>query len=89
MLDTVILQHKYDRDRLLAANTVPRELLAAARSQMPGTLVKVITGPRRAGKSVFALQLLKGRDFAYVNFDDERLAGLTDFDALIDRKSVV
>ncbi|MBC7962821.1 MAG: ATP-binding protein, partial [Steroidobacteraceae bacterium] len=37
----------------------------------------------RAGKSVFALQMLQDRDFAYVNFDDERLLGLTDFDKLL------
>jgi len=37
-------------------------------------------GPRRAGKSIFAIQMLKGVDFAYVNFDDERLADTDDFD---------
>ena len=32
---------------------------------------------------VFAFQLLAGADFAYVNFDDERLSGLHDFDELM------
>lgn len=36
-------------------------------------LIKLITGPRRAGKSVFALLMLKGRNFAYLNFDDKQL----------------
>ena len=43
-------------------------------------LIKIIMGPRRAGKSIFAIQMLKGVDFAYVNFDDERLADTDDFD---------
>lgn len=38
-------------------------------------LVKVISGPRRCGKSVLIYLLLKGRDFAYLNFDDERIPG--------------
>lgn len=32
--------------------------------------IKLITGPRRAGKSTEALLMLKGRNFAYLNFDD-------------------
>lgn len=34
-------------------------------------------GVRRSGKSVLARLVLAGRDFAYVNFDDERLAWLS------------
>ncbi len=33
----------------------------------------IIMGPRRCGKSTFAFQLLKEKQFGYVNFDDERL----------------
>jgi len=40
-----------------------------------GTLIRVISGPRRAGKSFFAMhQLPDNGKFGYVNFDDERLA---------------
>jgi len=38
-------------------------------------LVKVITGIRRCGKSFFTYLYLSGKNFAYVNFDDERLIG--------------
>jgi len=34
---------------------------------MSSALIKVILGPRRAGKSVFALMLLKNQNFAYFN----------------------
>ena len=36
-------------------------------------LIKLITGPRRVGKSVFALLMLQGQNFAYLNFDDNQL----------------
>ncbi|MEM1657388.1 MAG: ATP-binding protein [Sulfolobaceae archaeon] len=36
----------------------------------------LITGPRRAGKSIFAVQLSIGKNYARVDFDDERLAGI-------------
>ena len=46
-----------------------------AQKWMSSDLIKVILGPRRAGKSVFALMLLKDQSFAYFNFDDESLPG--------------
>jgi len=55
---------------------VPRENLEDYGKLLASDQIKVITGPRRAGKSVFCLQLLQGRQFAYINFDDESLAGL-------------
>ncbi len=36
-------------------------------------LIKLITGPRRVGKSVFALLMLQGKNFAYLNFDYNQL----------------
>jgi hypothetical protein len=83
MITAALQQHKIERDRTLAAQTIPRELLKKTLPQMESSLVKVITGPRRAGKSVFAFQLLQGREFGYVNFDDERLTGVGDFDELM------
>lgn len=83
MIPDAIYQHRIERDRNLAAPTVPRELLRGARAEMSGPLIKVITGPRRAGKSVFAFQLLAGQNFAYINLDDERLVGQRDFDEIM------
>ncbi len=37
-------------------------------------LIKVITGVRRCGKSIFAHQLFQNKPYAYINFDDERLS---------------
>ena len=37
------------------------------------SLIKVVSGVRRCGKSVFINLLLQDKTFAYINFDDERL----------------
>ncbi|MCF8338550.1 MAG: ATP-binding protein [Bacteroidales bacterium] len=39
-------------------------------------LAQVITGIRRCGKSTLAHMILQENDYAYVNFDDERLSGI-------------
>lgn len=44
-------------------------------------LAQIITGVRRSGKSTLAHRVLQDKKYAYVNFDDERLAGL-DADSL-------
>ena len=40
-------------------------------------LIKAVMGIRRCGKSTISHQLLKGQRYGYVNFDDERLIGVT------------
>ncbi len=79
----IIISQKEERDYLLAQNYVPREGLPLARESLKNDLIKVIIGPRRAGKSVFALQMLKGLNFAYLNFDDERLLRIKDYDKIL------
>ncbi len=47
-------------------------------------LIKVIIGPRRAGKSFFAIHFLnKQGKFGYVNFDDEKLTEVDNYDEII------
>ena len=46
-------------------------------------LIKLITRPRRVGKSVFALLMLLGKNFAYLNFDDNLLLENWDEDLVI------
>ena len=36
-------------------------------------LIKLITGPRRVGKSTQALLMLRDKNFAYLNFDSQQL----------------
>ena len=52
--------------------------------KLKNPLIKVIIGPRRAGKSFFALHFLSQQgNFSYVNFDDERLVEIKDYDEII------
>lgn len=51
-------------------------------------IIAVIIGPRRAGKSTFAVHKLKEK-FGYVNFDDEKLVDLKDYDDLIEQVNAV
>lgn len=55
---------------------IVREDAERFKTHLASPLVKVITGPRRAGKSVLCYALLRQTRFSYVNFDDERLANL-------------
>src|SRR2546426_4283428 len=59
-----------------AGKWVPRTQERTLREALRRPLIKVIMGVRRSGKSVLARLALAGQDFAYVNFDDERLASL-------------
>lgn len=52
---------------------IAREVEEHAREILSSKLIKVITGVRRCGKSVLAYSMMKDKDFAYINFDDERL----------------
>jgi predicted AAA+ superfamily ATPase len=53
---------------------VPREQESAI--DINSRLAQIITGVRRSGKSTLAHRALSGTNYAYINFDDERLAGL-------------
>jgi len=55
---------------------VEREGLEHAEKFLQHPNILVVTGVRRCGKSVYSYLLVKGKKTGYVNFDDERLAGL-------------
>ncbi len=72
-MKNIILQQKAERDMLASKDYQPRRALADSTALLSSGLIKLITGPRRAGKSVFALQMLRGKNYAYLNFDDSSL----------------
>ena len=80
---SIVLSHRQERDILLEKAYQPRAYQEEASAYMKSSLIKLITGPRRAGKSVFALLLLKKENFAYLNFDDEALLERFDEDAVM------
>lgn len=72
-MKNIILQQKEERDGMLAKKYVTRSILHLAQTYLESPLIKLITGPRRAGKSVLAIEMLRGKNFAYLNFDDDML----------------
>lgn len=68
-----ILSQKEERDRLLAKPYLPRHVTYEVDALLSSKQIKLLTGPRRAGKSTQALLMLRGKNFAYLNFDDNML----------------
>lgn len=79
MLKNAILKQKDTISELNLANFVIRSKAEYAQKWLNSNLIKVIIGPRRAGKSVFCHILLKDQKFMYFNFDDEVLGSVDGF----------
>ena len=77
----VLLIQKRELERRLKEEYVEREIDL---KKIDNNLIKVITGPRRAGKSFFAIHMLnKLGNFGYANFDDEKLVEVKDYDEIV------
>lgn len=74
MLKKIVSDQKLQKEQLLTLEYIDRDQEPFAKKWLDSTLIKVVLGPRRAGKSVFSLVLLKDRPFMYFNFDDEVLS---------------
>lgn len=70
---TVLINQRKERDNLLVQNYLTRRTSYNFDELLRNHNVKLITGPRRVGKSTQALLVLKGKNFAYLNFDDNDL----------------
>jgi len=65
------------KEEMEAKKIIEREAGLYFKNILSSKLIKVTSGVRRCGKSVFTYTLLKNKNFAYMNFDDDRLI---DFD---------
>ena len=85
MIKETVLQNKAEREYFISEckNYIIREEISHAQRFLDENIIKIITGPRRAGKSVFCMLLLKDKEFGYLNFDDENLLKLKNYDELI------
>lgn len=83
MVKDILLQHKSERDKLLSRNYILREKLKFAQRFLDSDLIKIVTGSRRAGKSIFSMLFLKDRNFAYLNFDDESFLKIKNYDEIV------
>ena len=60
-----------------------RKTLQDTESLLGSHLIKLITGPRRVGKSTQALLMLRDKNFAYLNFDSYQLLEAWDSDLVM------
>ena len=72
-MKTVILNQRKERDELLSRPYLMRRNSYDAEMLLNSHLIKLITGPRRVGKSTQALLMLRNKNFAYLNFDSKPL----------------
>lgn len=86
---TVISNQKKERDLLLSRPYLSRHTKYNTEDLLASKQIKLITGPRRAGKSTEALLMLKGKNFAYLNFDDGKLLGAWDDDLVLETLRLV
>jgi hypothetical protein len=82
MLKDVVLTQKRELENRRQEVYVERKL--SAHLDLGNDLIKVITGPRRAGKSFYAAHLISQiGSYGYINFDDERLVAVEDYDEIL------
>ncbi len=86
-LKTIIADQKEMIDeKFKSEKIIPREGMSPARKALKHPNILLVTGMRRAGKSIFSRLVAENFKYTHVNFDDERLAGfkLTDFNTLLE-----
>ena len=82
MIKERLIAQKQELDAKLKEVYIERSVNS---EKLSNSLIKVILGPRRAGKSFFALHFLKKHgNFGYVNFDDEKIIEVEDYDAIVE-----
>lgn len=77
-MNTIIQNQRKERDELLARHYLMRKSNTDVKTLFDNPMIKLITGPRRVGKSTYALLMLQGKSFAYLNFDDNLLLSAWD-----------
>lgn len=82
-MKTIILNQRKERDELLSRPYLDRRSNQDTEMLLNSHLIKLLTGPRRVGKSTQALLILRNRNFAYLNFDSQQLLDAWDADLVM------
>ena len=77
-MKTIVLNQRKERDELLSRPYLTRRISQDSETLLNSHLIKLITGPRRVGKSTQALLMLRDKNFAYLNFDSQQLLSAWD-----------
>ena len=82
-MKTIILNQRKERDELMSRPYLTRRNHQDIGLLLNSHLIKLITGPRRVGKSTQALLMLRDKNFAYLNFDNYSLLDTWDADLVM------
>lgn len=82
-MKNIVLKQRAERDDLASRPYYTRKHIQDVTPYLEANVIKLITGPRRAGKSVYALQILSGKNYAYLNFDDTQLLSAFNEDSVM------
>jgi predicted AAA+ superfamily ATPase len=74
--EVVLEQREEVEETFEKEKIIERELVKGLPKFLEHPNILAILGVRRCGKSVLSWQVLRGKKFGYINFDDERLKGL-------------
>lgn len=80
VIKQILLDQKEEITQLFKRKIIERDITPEAKKIFRANLIKAIMGVRRCGKSTLSHQLLKKQNYGYINFDDERLVGITSKD---------
>lgn len=87
MIRDILLLQKRELEKKLEEKYVERKL---DYHKFNNDLIKIIIGPRRAGKSFLGFHILnKIGNFGYVNFDDEQLVEVKDYNEIVNELNLI
>ena len=79
----IIKRQKQEKEQVTGSDFVRRDVTVKIDAYLRQDIIKVVTGARRCGKSIFCFMVLKDTKFGYVNFDEKELAGLENYDEIL------
>ena len=82
-MKTILLNQRKERDELMSRPYLKRSIGQDVDLLLGSRLIKLITGPRRVGKSTQALLMLRDKNFAYLNFDNLALLDVWNADLVM------
>jgi hypothetical protein len=80
IIKQILLEQKEEIGGASKERIIDRGVMSEAKNAFSSDLIKVVMGVRRCGKSTLSHQFLKDKSYGYVNFDDERLIGVSSKD---------
>ena len=79
----IIKRQKQEKEQITSSDLVSRDVAGNIENYLRQDIIKVVTGVRRSGKSIFCFMALNGTDFGYVNFDEKEVTDLKNYDEIL------